>query len=135
MALASEYIYVARRALATMEELLNLNHKASSIVHDAAIHRFEYTYEAVRKAAEDYLKKVEGVDVGSPKGVIRASLQIGLLNAEQAELGLKMTDDRYLTVHMYDKELAAAMYNRLSEYAKLMGYWIEAMKKINEKAL
>lgn len=135
MVLVNDRINIARQALTTLEELLNLEDEVSDIVRDAAIQRFEYTFEAVWKAAKHYLKEFEGIDVGSPKGVIRASLQVGILDAEQAVLGLDMTDDRNRTVHTYNRELAVAIYNRLSDYAKLMSYWIEEMSKVLEKGI
>jgi hypothetical protein len=55
-------------------------------VRDAAIQRFEYTFEATWKAAQIYLRQVEGLEVGSPKGVLRLSLQVGVLDASEARL-------------------------------------------------
>jgi hypothetical protein len=39
-----------------------------------------------------------------------------------------MIDDRNLAVHTYNEALADAMYQRLENYAQLMGKWIGAMK-------
>ena len=36
-----------------------------------SVQRFEFTFEAVWKAALIYIKEIEGLDVGSPKGVLR----------------------------------------------------------------
>ena len=69
----------ARRALETLKELSGIE-KVTVIQRDAAIQRFEYTFEAVWKAGRLYLKEVEGLDIGSPKGVIRACMKTGVLN-------------------------------------------------------
>jgi nucleotidyltransferase substrate binding protein (TIGR01987 family) len=121
-----ERIAVARRALGTLEELLG-EHLASPIVRDAAIQRFEYTFEVVWKAAQAYLHEGEGLVVGSPKGVVRLALQVGMLGEEDARLALAMVDDRNLTVHAYNAAIAEAIAQRLVGYASLMSRWLEAV--------
>ena len=121
-----ERVAVARRALGTLEELLGET-PASSIVRDAAIQRFEYTFEAVWKAAQAYLREVEGLVVGSPKGVVRSSLQVGVLGEEDARRALAMADDRNLTVHAYNEAVAVAIAQRLAGYARLTDRWLKAI--------
>lgn len=58
-------IGVARKALGTLQALLG--READDVVRDAAIQRFEYTFEAVWKAAQRFLLDVEGIQVASPK--------------------------------------------------------------------
>jgi len=116
----------ADAALKTLSELAGLR-KASIIQRDAAIQRFEYSFEAVWKAARAYLLEVEGIDVASPKKVVRASGEIGHLSEEQVVLGLQMVDDRNLTSHTYHEGLARRIYERLHAYAALMGVWLAKM--------
>jgi nucleotidyltransferase substrate binding protein (TIGR01987 family) len=97
------------------------------VERDAAIQRFEYTCEAVWKAAQRYLQVVEGISIGSPKGSIRGSRDVGLLNDEQAMLGLEMIDDRNLTVHTYNESLAEDIYRQLPAYATFLETWLTAM--------
>jgi len=120
---------VAQKALSTLEEVLSISNP-STIERDAAIQRFEYTFEAVWKAVKQYLLDREGLDVGSPKGVIRASLSVGLLNEQEATLGLEMVDDRNLSVHTYNEALAVMVFGRLHPYTDLMAKWL---KRLNEK--
>ena len=117
---------VARRALGTLQELIG-EELSSTIVRDAAIQRFEYTFEAVWKAAQSYLREAEGLVVGSPKGVVRLSLQVGILDADDARLALAMSDDRNLTVHAYNEAIAEAISQRLAGYARLAERWLNAM--------
>ena len=126
MARIGERLAIARQALGTLREILQ--EPKNRIVRDASIQRFEYTFEAVWKAAQLYLRTEESLESGSPKGVIRASLQAGLLTEEQARKGLGMAEDRNLTVHTYNESLAEAIYSRLGGYADLMGRWLEAME-------
>lgn len=117
---------VARRALGTLQELIG-KEQSSTIARDAAIQRFEYTFEAAWKAAQSYLREIEGLEVGSPKGAVRLSLQVGLLDADDARLALAMSDDRNLTVHAYNEAIAEAIAQRLADYARLSERWLNAM--------
>jgi nucleotidyltransferase substrate binding protein (TIGR01987 family) len=121
-----ERLVIARRALSTLQEVVRLEHP-SRIERDAAIQRFEYTCEAVWKAAQRYLQEVEGVSVGSPKGSIRASRDVGLLTDEQTVIGLEMIDDRNLTVHTYNEAVAEEIYSGLPSYVDLLDAWLTAM--------
>ncbi len=123
-----ERIALAQRALGTLKKL-PLNQPVDDVIRDAAIQRFEYTFEATWKAAQFFLREIEGLDVNFPKGVIRASLRVGLLDEAQARLGLQMVDDRNLKVHTYNEALAQAIFSRLSSYTELMDHWLKAMKE------
>src|SRR5688572_12378745 len=93
-------LVIAGRALGTLEEIV-AEVLTSTVVRDAAIQRFEYTFEATWKAAQTYLRVVEGLVIGSPRGMIRHARQVGLLGEDQARRALAMADDRNLTVHAY----------------------------------
>ena len=121
-----ERLAVARRALGTLDELLTEG-MSSAVVRDAAIQRFEYTFEAVWKAAQMYLREIEGLVIGSPKGVVRLSCQVGMLTEEEARLALAMSDDRHLTVHAYNEAVAEALSKRLTDYARLTDRWLRTM--------
>ena len=71
-----EKLSSAQRALSTLKELTGMEN-VSVITRDAAIQRFEYTFEAVWKAGKLCLKTIEGLDIGSPKGSY-SSLSEGL---------------------------------------------------------
>jgi nucleotidyltransferase substrate binding protein (TIGR01987 family) len=119
---------VADQALITLKEVLAIGNP-SKIERDASIQRFECTFEAVWKVTKQYLLDVEGLDIGSPKGVIRSSLAVALLNEEEATLALEMVDDRNQTVHTYNEALAEKIYSRIPGYAELMGKWLERIKQ------
>jgi nucleotidyltransferase substrate binding protein (TIGR01987 family) len=122
----AERLADAARAVATLHEVLR--EPFSVIVRDAAIKRFEYTFEAVWKAAQLYLSN-EGFDVASPRGVVRTSVQAGLLTLEQAEGALVMVDDRNLTVHLYKEAVARQIFERLPGHAALLRDWLAAIQR------
>jgi nucleotidyltransferase substrate binding protein (TIGR01987 family) len=122
-----ERLGVAEKALGSLLEL-PLGNKVDDIVRDAAIQRFEYTFETVWKAAQLYLREKEGLEQGSPKGVVRASLLAGVLTDNQARMALELVDDRNLTVHTYNEELAKRIFSQLNGYAVLMTDWLKVMQ-------
>ena len=121
-----ERLAVARQALGTLQEISKLTKTA--IVRDAAIQRFEYTFEAVWKAAQMHLRAAESLEAGSPKSAIRASFRVELLTEEQARKAMAMADDRNLTVHTYNESLADAIYSRIAEHSAIMDVWLAAME-------
>ncbi|WP_145523928.1 HI0074 family nucleotidyltransferase substrate-binding subunit [Virgibacillus sp. SK37] len=123
-----ERLKSADRALNTFDELVGIT-EPSAIERDAAIQRFEYSFESCWKAAKHYLYKVEGIDVGSPKGVIRSSREVGLFSEEDTILGLNMVDHRNLTVHTYNEELALEIFANLPQYYQLLRKWMELKVK------
>jgi nucleotidyltransferase substrate binding protein (TIGR01987 family) len=127
MGRSGERIEAAQKAIAALEEVLQIE-KPSSIERDAAIHRFEFTFEAVCKAAKQVLFEREGIDASSPKGVIRSCREVGILTTDQAAIALDMTDDRNLTVHTYNEKLAVEIYGRIRTYRDILKVWLDGLK-------
>ncbi len=123
----NERLEVALRALASLEALAR-SATPTAIERDAAIQRFEYTFEAVWKLAQLFLSRQEGIAAGSPKAAIRGSLEAGLLDDVTASRALQMADDRNLTVHTYQEALAQQIFGRLAGHCDLLHAWIEAMR-------
>jgi nucleotidyltransferase substrate binding protein (TIGR01987 family) len=122
-----ERLTVAARAVETLRELALLPGPTRT-ERDAAIQRFEYSFEATWKAAQRYLQIVEGTVVGSPKAAIRASRESGLLDATTTEQALGMADDRNLTAHTYNESLAVAISARLPRHLTTLEAWLRAMR-------
>ena len=117
---------VARKAVASLRELLE-KPVATRVERDAAIQRFEYSVEAVWRLAQRYLSEVEGLDVASPKGAIRLCREEALLTDHQASAALGMIDDRNLTVHTYNEQIAHRIYRHLPRYMTLLEVWLDRM--------
>ena len=117
----------ADKALRTLEALLADPRRADTVVRDAAIQRFEYSFEAVWKAAQRYLRVGEGIEEGSPEAVIRACVSTGILSEDDGRSALAMVDDRNLTSHTYNESLADKIYRSLPEYARLLRRWLDAI--------
>ena len=108
---------MSEKALNTLEEILNEPY--SKIVRDATIQRFEYTFEIIWKLLKEFLYHKEGIVCNSPKSCFRESFSIGILEEEETISFLQMTDDRNLTSHPYDEEIAETLYKKLRTITSL----------------
>lgn len=108
----------AARAFATLREIVDEPY--SVIVRDAAIQRFEYSFEIFWKLIKEYLKTREGIVCNSPKSCFKEAFKTKLLTEEETMEALQMTDDRNLTTHTYHEEVADEIYRSIREYCKLM---------------
>ena len=105
-----ERAQIARKALSTLRELTNKSN-LSMVERDAAIQRFEYTFEVTWKTAQLFLAEAEGITANSPKSVVRGSWQAGLFNEATAQLALQMCEARNMTVHTYNEKIAITIYH------------------------
>ena len=108
----------AVKALGTLKEIMD--EKFSIIVRDAAIQRFEYTFEALWKFLKEYLKEKEGVVENTPKSVFRAIFSSGFLTEEETVKCLTMTDRRNETSHTYKEAVSEVIYENIPDYVILM---------------
>ena len=107
-----------KRAIRTLRDILQQPY--SIIVRDAAIQRFEYTFEALWKFIKEYLKVKEGIICNSPKSCFREVFTIGIIKEDETIKLLEMTDDRNMTSHTYKEEVAQIIYGKLKEYSELI---------------
>jgi nucleotidyltransferase substrate binding protein (TIGR01987 family) len=124
----TQKLSVAKKALKTLNEILK-DKQRTDIHRDAAIQRFEYTFEAVWKVGQAFLREHEGIETGSPKAVFRAFFQTGYFKETQTQLALTMVDDRNLTSHTYNEALSDQIFDTLPAYASLMRFCLSSMKK------
>ena len=81
----------AVRSIKTLEQILK--EPFSTIVRDATIQRFEYTFESLWKFLKEYLKENEGIIANSPKSCFREIFSLGLLKEEEAEKFLSLSNN------------------------------------------
>jgi nucleotidyltransferase substrate binding protein (TIGR01987 family) len=105
----------ALRAMGALKEILL--EPFSIIVRDAAIQRFEFTFEALWKFLKEYLKEQEGIICNSPKACFRELFPLGLLNESETVTFLEMTDDRNMTSHTYKEEVSQIIFSKLQKYS------------------
>jgi nucleotidyltransferase substrate binding protein (TIGR01987 family) len=109
----------AERALRTLDDALQVA-APTLLERDGSIQRFEYSFEAVCRAAQAYLEGHEGIPARSPRSCLRALGVVGVLDESETILALAMAEDRNRTVHTYIEEVAAQIHSRLGLYSALM---------------
>ena len=116
--------------IADFERASQQLHKAlqqpkDEFVRDAAIQRFEFTFELFWKVLKEYALR-EGLDPRSPRASIRTAFELGLIQDEQ--LFLKMLESRNLASHTYLEENAEDIYTELPGFLKAMRAAVKAIK-------
>lgn len=116
----------ATQALQKLQEAVT-KENLSEMERDGMIQRFEFCFEILWKCGKDYLKDVEGLEAASPKTVIRLLREVKMFTDEETVLALKMADDRNLTAHTYDENLAIELSARIRRYEQFMQEWYRRM--------
>ena len=116
-------------AYKSLDEAIKMEY--SEIVRDAAIQRFEYTFELFWKFLRYYLKEYEGAEANSPKSVIRECFANKIINEKETIILFDFVETRNLTVHTYNKKKAEDAFKIISENYALL---IEIIQRIFEKA-
>lgn len=97
----------------------------TAIARDAAIQRFEFCFELAWKAIQKALRR-DGLDCATPRTCLKAAYRRGWIAEE--EPWLAMLDDRDLTSHTYDEELARKVYGRLGRHAETLSELVERLR-------
>lgn len=100
-----------RKALGKLKEVIEL--KKTEIVRDAAIQRFEFTYEVAWKSLKAYLHTL-GVFTRSPNATFQEAYKLGIIENEQPFL--QMMEMRNVSSHEYGEDAAEDIYSNLLEF-------------------
>jgi nucleotidyltransferase substrate binding protein (TIGR01987 family) len=120
----TEAVNVFEQALRRLQEVLN--EPESALVRDAAIKRFEFTFELAWKAVQRHMRE-QGILCHSPKGCFREAFSCGMV--ADSPLWTRMIEDRNRTVHTYDEDTAIAIYRNLKEYEPLFRELLEGLRQ------
>ena len=95
----------------------------SDLIRDATIQRFEFTFEVVWKTLKLYLER-QGHECGGPRPTLKKAFPENLIpTPEEADVWLEMLEDRNLTSHAYDEELACRIYSHIvGSYSDLLNH-------------
>ncbi len=102
------------KALARLQE--GLQDCRDELGQDGVIKRFEFTFELAWKTLKRILNQ-KGSDVSLPRDILKESFRQGYLHHE--EVFLQMLDDRNETSHIYSKDKANQIFERIkNDYAR-----------------
>lgn len=116
------------KALSTLKDILK--EPFSMIVRDAAIQRFECTFEVFWKFIKEYLKEKEGIIANSPKSCFKEVFSLGIASEDETVALQEMTDKRNETSHTYKERVAQGIHEKLPEYCSLME---KILQKIDDR--
>ena len=93
----------------------------SQLVRDGTIQRFEVSFEVVWKTLKLYLER-QGHECGGPRPTLKKAFAENLVSTpEEADLWLRMIEDRNLASHAYDEALAQRVYDHIvRDYATML---------------
>ena len=123
----AEAVKAFEQALRRLQEVLR--EPESSLVRDAAIKRFEFTFELAWKAVQRLLRE-QGILCHSPKGCLSEAFTCGFVRDNP--LWVRMIEDRNLTVHTYNERTAIAIYRNLKEYEPLFEELLQGLGRASE---
>ncbi|MBF0200640.1 MAG: nucleotidyltransferase substrate binding protein [Desulfamplus sp.] len=110
------------KALKRMEDVLL--EQENSIVRDATIQRFEFTYELMWKTLKVFMEDIHGIRTVSPRQVFKEAFSLSLI--EEEEIFLDMIQSRNKMSHTYNEDQANEIYQKCPSY-------LGAMKGVFEK--
>ena len=103
------------------------------LLQEGLIQRFEYTHELAWKVMKDYAEYQGYTDVRGSRDAIRKALEMGLIDDKH---WMDTIEDRNLTVHNYDNEIATEIYdNIMNVYAPLFVAFEQKMQSLFEPTL
>ena len=102
-------------AAGRLAEALEL--EPTAIVRDATIQRFEFTFELAWKYLQASAKD-QGVTARSPREALKQAYRLGLIDDEN--LWLAMLESRNQIAHVYNEQLAKALYDKIRTYLKTL---------------
>ena len=91
-----------------------LQEPESSIVMDATIQRFEFTYELMWKTLKIFLEDIHGIRAVSPRLVFKEAYSLSII--EQEDIFLEMIQSRNLLSYTYNEEQAKQIYKKCPLY-------------------
>jgi len=110
-------------ALKKLEEVSLVSY--SEIVRDSSAKRFEFCMELAWKTMKIYIRENFGIEVKSPKAIIKEAYRQGMIEYE--ETWLLMIDWRNDLAHGYEEEYAEKVYKELPNIIKLLN---ELLKRL-----
>jgi len=99
---------------------------SGQVYQDASIQRFEFTFELSWKlmqaiAIENGIQESYG-----PKNSIRAAAQLNYIN--NAEAWFKALENRNLSTHLYQQQVADTIFKEIPVFISLVGDFIESVE-------
>ena len=113
-----------QKALGTLDEALQEPY--ITLIRDASIQRFEYTFELAWKVLRR-VSKIEGLETDSPRQAIRNAFQLGLLT--DTDRWFQFLEDRNSTSHTYNESRAESVYQSAKKFPDALNPVIQLIEE------
>ena len=100
------------QAVELLSEQIKREEAVDELLQEGLIQRFEYTHELAWKVMKDYAEYQGYTDVRGSRDAIRKALEMGLIDDKR---WMETIEDRNLTVHNYDNEVATEIYENIMQ--------------------
>ena len=121
------------QAVSILSEQIGRSEEVDELLQEGLIQRFEYTHELAWKVMKDYAEYQGYTDIRGSRDAVRKALEMGLVDDKR---WMETIEDRNLTVHNYDNEIASEIYeNIMCVYAPLFVAVERKMQSLIEPAL
>jgi nucleotidyltransferase substrate binding protein (TIGR01987 family) len=121
------------QAVVLLSEQIEREAVIDELLQEGLIQRFEYTHELAWKVMKDYAEYQGYTDVRGSRDAIRKALEMDLIDDRR---WMETIEDRNLTVHNYDNEIASEIYeNIMNVYAPLFVAFEGKMQSLIEPTL
>ena len=99
-------------------------------LRDSIIQRFEYSVDTFWKYLKDHLQITLGVTVefARPKAVLKACYDVKMITQEEFDICIDLIEDRNLTSHGYNEDLAEEIRQHIPQYFAIMMQILERLK-------
>ena len=111
-------------AIKRYEEALtdkDIDDEIKEAFRDSVIKRFELTYELLWKYIREYMIISAGITVDSPRKVFQQCLSLNLTNPEETQQLIDLIEDRNLTSHVYNIDLAKDVAADIQKHHNAIG--------------
>jgi nucleotidyltransferase substrate binding protein (TIGR01987 family) len=112
-----------------MINLDNYSEIEKDLMKNGQIQKFEFSIELMWKTIKDYINDEYGLDVASPKSVLKTFFEKGHLDYEWYEKAIKAIDDRNKLSHIYKEEMFQSIYSNLKEHQETLNVIIKNIKQ------
>ena len=121
------------QAVELLSDRIEREEAVDELLQEGLIQRLEYTHELAWKVMKDYAEYQWYMDVRGSRDGIRKALEMGLIDDKR---WMETIEDRNLTVHNYDNEIAQEIYENIMQvYYPLFMDFAKKMQSLIEPTL
>ena len=103
--------------------------KDDEVARSAQVKAFELAAESFWKMMKVFLLTEKGLEVRSPKDVMRECHNTDIFSEEEKIIGIHIIEGRNLLAHIYEEKLAEEVSEKIPEYAKFMEKILERIQE------